>query len=280
MQQPEAPTLGVYSALAPDHGEPVGTIGVPVRDHMNAATVTSLVTSAAGGGWLEPGAHVDFNIVQGSILPLQRNELVSRMRGDWLLFIDDDMVWQPGQIKQLIDNFEEHDLDMLGALCFRRSAPYQPTLFMREAPNAGAYNFLEDWGPGIVEVDATGMAFIVIRKRVFEMMVRHFENRPDWVFPPYGVRIQQPPPNLFRWEGLLGEDLRFCQEAKAAGAKVWVDTSIAVGHVAEVQIGHDDFLRELAMRPLEATEERRKVNEAMGLPTLDSNEARRRLGGW
>jgi hypothetical protein len=279
IEMPEMPALKLFAASAPDHGEPVGSISIPVRDHLNAATVTSLVTSASGGGWLGPGEHVDFNIVQGSIVTLQRNELVQRMRGGWLLFIDDDMVWQPGQIKTLIEDFEEHDLDMLGALCFRRSPPFQPTMYMRESPTGGAYNFLEDWEPGeIKEVDATGMAFIVIRKRVFERMVALYEDREGWVMPPYDVRIQQPPPNFFRWEGQLGEDLRFCQEAKAAGCRVFVHTGVEVGHVAEVQIGHRDFLRELAGRDPGLVEERRQVNTAMGLPTMETAEARSRLG--
>lgn len=274
----EQPAHELYSALAP-HGEPVGSIGIPVRDHLNAATVISLITSATGPGWVGKGEHVDFNIVQGSIVTLQRNELVQRMRGDWLMFIDDDMVWQPDQIKTLIETRDRLDLDILGGLCFRRSSPFQPTLYMREAAEAGAYNFLEEWpADTAVEVDATGMAFVVIHKRVFERMVSHFENRPDWRMPPYDVRIQQPPPNMFRWEGYLGEDLRFCQEAKAAGCRIYVDTSVEVQHVAEVQIGHRDFLRELAGRDPELVRERRKVNESMGLPTVTAKEARRQLG--
>lgn len=278
MGRVELPELGLYSALAPaDHGEPVGTIGIPVRDHMNAATATALVTSASAS-WVGPGQHVDFNIIQGGVLALQRNEIIARMRGEWVLMIDDDMVWQPGQIKTLIDHFEENDLDMLGGLCFRRSHPYQPTMFMRSQPNEGLYTFLEDWTPGeIVEVDATGMAFIVIRKRVVEKMVAHFENRPGWQMPPYSVRTQQPPPNLFRWEGQLGEDLRFCQEAKEAGCRVWIDTGVEVGHVAEVQIGSRDYLRAISERSPELELERRQVHGQMGLPTLSRQQALEKL---
>jgi hypothetical protein len=243
-------------------GEPIGSICLPVRDHLNAATVTSLVMTDFT--WLPKGSTVDHNIVQGSILTSQRNECVQRMRGDWLLFIDDDMVWRPDAVGKLIAQFEENDLDMLGGLCFRRAEPYQPTLYMREQPTSGAYNFLEAWPENeVVEVDATGMAFVVIRKRVFEMI--------GGPMPPYAMR-QGAPPNFFRWEGQLGEDLRFCQDAKASGARIWVDTGIEIGHVSEVQIG------QLAMRDEATLVVRRELNERMGLPTMSPDEARRRLG--
>ena len=239
--------------------EPIGTIGIPVRDHINAATATSIFTSAlAPGGWFA-GRSIDINIVQGSILTQQRNELVRRMRGDWLMMIDDDMVWQPEQIRQLVEARAEHDLDVLGGLCFRRAAPYQPTLFMREQPTSGSYNYLETWDEdSIVEVDATGMAFVVIHRRVFE-----------------GVADGR---DLFRWDGQYGEDLQFCQDVKNIGGRVFVHTGIEVGHISEVTITSRHFLIELAQRDEASLSMRRQLNGDMGLPTVEPAEAKRRLG--
>ena len=254
-------------------GEVVGTVALPIRDHLNAATTSSLLFS--NFGWLhEQGQTVHFQLMRGNALPFQRNECINRMQGDWILFVDDDMVWDPKAIEQLVKLREEHDFDMLGGLCFRRAAPYQPTLYMRERPNDGYYNFLESWREGeIVEVDATGMAFVVIHKRVFEMMI-------GGPMPPYELRRQMggPPPNIFRWDGTLGEDLRFCQEAKAAGVRIYVATGIEVGHMAEVEIRHRDFLAQLAQRDQATYLARVGVNDAMGLPTLAPEEAKERLG--
>jgi len=251
--------------------EPLGSIVLPVRDHVNAATVMSMIyTDLSFAG--VPG--VDWNIIQGSILTTQRNMAVQRIRGDWLLFIDDDMVWQPNAFSKLVAAREEHDLDMIGGLCFRRTPPYQPTLYMREQPTAGAYNFMERWGEDeIVEVDATGMAFLLIHKRVFEMIA----GSP---MPPYEERTYEgaPPPEFFKWTGRLGEDLRFCQDAKAAGARIWVHTGIPIGHIGEVEITHRDFLQALATRDELTYDDRLKVNDGMGLPTVSRDEARERLG--
>lgn len=257
--------------------EPIGTIGIPIRDHVNTATAVSLIQTVFAGGPLP----IEVCFVQGSILTAQRNELVYRMRGDWLLFIDDDMAWQPDQIQKLIETRDTHDLDIVGGLCFRRTEPHQPTLYMRQNPTTGPYNFLEDWPENeIVEVDATGMAFVLVHKRVFEGIVAYNENRPGWTMPSIEERRARPgnPPNFFRWEGWLGEDLRFCQEAKEAGFRVWVDTGIEVKHLSEVAIGKRDFLMELAFRDPETVEARKFQNDAMGLPTVTPEQAREKLG--
>jgi hypothetical protein len=247
----------------------VGTISTPVRDHVNAATATAM--THGNWSWLAPEKYVSRSIIQGNILPLQRNAAIQRMAGDWLMFIDDDMVWTPDAIGRLVASREEVDADIMGALCFRRSAPYQPTLFMRETPTSGAYNYLEDWDTDVVEVDATGMAFVIIHKRVFEMII----GSP---MPPYEVRAQLNPTEFFRWTGLFGEDLQFCQDAKAAGARIFVDTRVHIGHVSEVEIRHRHFLQEMLLRPDEMTAERRKINNQMGLPTLTRERIEELLG--
>lgn len=264
------PDMEVYSMHRV--GTPLGTVCVPTRDHINAATVTSLVMTDFR--WLPPGNTVDHVIVQGSILTSQRNECVQRMQGDWLLFIDDDMVWDPDAVGRLVARRDEFDLDMVGALCHRRSEPYAPTLFMREHSDSGGYNFLEQWAEEeVVEVDATGLAFLLIHKRVFEMIA-------GGEMPPYEYRVREggPPPNFFRWEGTMGEDLRFCQDAKAAGARIWVDTSIKIGHVTERVTGYKDFLQQLGERDQATWDARKKLNDSMGLPTMPTAEAREKLG--
>jgi len=253
-------------------GNVIGTIAFPVRDHMNAATVTSIIMSDFN--WLPKGKTVDHHIIQGSILTSQRNMAIQRMRGDWLLYIDDDMTWRPDAIGRLVEAREKDDFDILSGLCFRRHFPYQPTLYMRESPTEGSYFPLEKWGEDeIVEVDATGCAFMLIHKRVFEMIA-------GGPMPPYEHRIREggPPPNYFRWEGLMGEDIRFCQEAKAAGARIWVHTGIPVGHIAEIEINQKVFLEEIAKRPQRAYEEHKKINDEMGFQTMTSQQARERLG--
>lgn len=247
----------------------LGTISIPVRDHVNAATMTAMTHT--DWTFVPKGRYINRNIIQGNILPLQRNGAVQRMEGEWLMFIDDDMVWRPGDIGRLVAARDELDADIIGALCFRRSTPYQPTLFVRESPTSGAYNFLETWDDDIVEVDATGMAFVIIHRRVFEMIAGSS-------MPSYEHRMSINPPDFFRWTGAFGEDLQFCQDAKKAGAKIYVDTRIEIGHVSEIEIRHRNFMLELAQRDDATYTERKRINDIMGLPTVSPAEAKQRVG--
>jgi len=266
-------TLDLLSARS--DGEPLGTLAFVVRDHINAATVSSLLQT----DWSFSGGlgGMDRIIIQGNVLPLQRNEAIQRMRGHFLIFVDDDMTWRPDAIGQLVDSFFEldHQFDepvMVGGLCFRRTPPYQPTLYMREKPNDGPYNFLEKWSTDIVEVDATGMAFCLIPKTAIEAIA-------ETEMPPLEVRqTMKAPPAFFNWTGRMGEDLRFCADAKEKGVRIFVDTRIEIGHISEVSIGREQFLQQIAIRPGEAEEERRAVNDSMGLPTMTAVEARAELG--
>lgn len=267
----EAPDSTLELFKLRDVGESIGTICIPVRDHLSTFTTSSLMMTDLSRSWVPEGKSVYRTLIQGGILTLQRNQAIQRMEGDWIVFIDDDMVWEPDAVKRLVQAREEHDLDMLGALCFRRTSPFQPTLYMRETPTSGGYNFLERWDSDIVEVDATGLAFIVIHKRVFERIA----GTP---MPPLEERAKLGLPNFFRWEGQLGEDLRFCQDAKASGSKIFVDTRIEVGHVSEIVVNHHHFLMELALRDDELLAARRIVNDGMGLPTVEREEAMKELG--
>ena len=246
--------------------EPNGTVAMPVRDHMNMETVRSILLT----DWPHP---IDQIFAGGNLLALQRNNLVNRMRGEWILFIDDDMVWRPDAVKSLLAGREElrsmgHEPDVFGALCFKRAIPHQPTLLVKH--ESGPYNFLENWETDIVEVDATGMAFAIISKSAFERIA-------DTPMPSYDERVQfRKSPDFFKWQGTVGEDIRFCQDVKSSGGRVFVDTRVSTGHMSELQIGYKQFLREVLDRQPVVSRARKKINDEMGLLTMTRKEAQRR----
>lgn len=263
--------MNVYSSRQP--GDPLGTIAMCTRDHLNAATATCLWSTDFS--WVPPGQHVQRSVTQGSILTMQRNECLKRMEGSWLLFIDDDMVWRPEAVGQLVLSWQKLQAQfeepvMLGGLCHRRAHPYDPTLYAREAPSHGLYRFIEKWDTDIVEVDATGCAFLLIPETVLVAMA----TRAGTEWPPLADRLNRLPPPIFRWDGMMGEDLSFCADAKAAGARIFVDTRIEIGHIAEVTIGRRDFLRAVSERDAVTEDHIRTLNTGLGLPTLTAEEAR------
>lgn len=267
IDNPTAVTVAAASLRSA--AEPLGTVGLPMRDQVAHATMVSLL----GTRWPEP---CDKLIFQGSVLTIQRNALVQLMRGDWIIMVDDDMVWESDALLRLVDTYHSLvdqglDPDIVGGLCFRRGFPYQPTLYMREKSGEGAYNMLETWAPGeVVEVDATGMAFALISKRCFERLVGD-------EMPPYEIRKQHDKtPDFFQWRAGVGEDLRFCMDVKAAGGRIFVDTGIKTGHVTQILANEQLYFETMARRDPATIEDRRVINDRYGMPTLGAREARER----
>lgn len=252
----------------------VGTIAMVTRDFVSAPTAISYMMTDLS--FLGTDEYVQRYIVQGNVLVFQRNQCIQMMDGDWILFIDSDMSWQPGAIRTLVEAQRKFDLDMVGGLCFQRSAPYQPTLYMEAADEGWGYTFLEEWEEdAAVEVDATGMAFCLIHKRVFDRILMHNVGEH---FLELEERKDHQPQSFFKWNGKLGEDFQFCLEAKESGSRIFVDTSVKIDHHGITAINEQAFLREIAFR----TDEQQKFREwQMG--TIDQKaitreRARERLG--
>lgn len=268
----KGPDMTVIKANVPEHGTCRGTIAMCVRDKVSAQTAMSMMIMEYP--WLRPGEYLARYVIIGNVLTMQRNQCVRMMDGDWIMFIDADMVWQSSDVATLVESRDKWDLDMIGGLCFQRGDPYQPTLYMDAGD--GGYTFMERWPEDTaIPVDATGMAFVIIHKRVFDAILR---QRTGEGFPSFEERQQMPPPPFFTWREDLGEDFRFCREAKEAGCQIHVDTAVKIGHVGEIVITERTFLQEVALRSSEADAARASQLSGLGLEALTHQEARQMLG--
>lgn len=266
-------TVKVFTSDLSRSGNDYGTIAMCVRDHVAAQTFTSALTN--DWRWLGTERSVKWLTVQGSMLVLQRNECLKQMEGDWILFIDDDMVWQPDAIGRLVASWEEtqglfDEPVIMGALCHRREAPYDPTMYARDGEHQGKYRFMEKWDADVVEVDATGLAFVLIPVAAIEAIMGN-----EW--PNFETRQFYQSPPLFQWTKHMGEDLRFMMDAKDAGCRIFIDTRIRIGHVTEVVVDRSAFLKHIKERSEEDEEMVREINEKHGLPTLSAEEAEEEL---
>lgn len=270
MQRYEAPAPAGASRC-------VGTIAICTRDKVSAATAISLMMMQRAK-FLAPDEYIKTYIVVGSILTFQRNQCVRDMEGDWILFIDSDMTWQASDIDTLIETQRKWDLDMVGGLCFQRSEPYQPTLYVQAKDDPDAYTFLEQWGEDTaLEVDATGMAFCLVHNRVFDRIT---QQQGGFEFPDYEDRQKYAPITFFRWEDRWGEDFRFCREAKASGSRIFVDTSVKPGHIGDHLITEETFWTGIAHRDPDAQEFREKALKRLDAEALTPEEATKRLEPW
>ena len=162
----------------------------------------------------------DFDAIRmasGSIEEM-RNRIAERaldLECTHLLFLDADMSYPPDTITKLLAN----DVDICGALCFKRWPPFIPTLFIGEKYEM---KLMDPWPSGLVEVTATGTGCLMIKTDVFN-------------------QIKYPWFEFTKNENgdTVGEDIGFCYKAADVGIKVHVDTTIETEHIAQMRINRN-----------------------------------------
>lgn len=158
----------------------------------------------------------------------------------WLVTIDSDMMWHPTDIHDMLNKAEKHDRAVVGGLCVaggHSDDQYVTAYVAKELTDDGLpiverFNFFNtqemidavDGGSSMM-VDATGAAFMAIRRDVLIAMVNTYGNRDGREDPhPWYAELAGPMGQEF------GEDIVFCLRARQLGYPVWLDMSIKVGH--------------------------------------------------
>jgi hypothetical protein len=141
---------------------------------------------------------------------------------DTLVFIDDDVFWQPGSLIKLIDQ----PVDVVGGIYPKKREPIEWPFKI-----AVKDEYRPDPTTGLMEVIGLPGGFLKISKNCAEKMVEAYprqtlrsigENSQFWpVFDPY----ETPDGNR------LSEDYSFCQRWIDIGGKIWADFELELGHI-------------------------------------------------
>lgn len=158
-----------------------------------------------------------------SIVHVARGQAVFEMMKngfDALMFLDDDMVFEP----DLVDTLEAVKAPVASAPCFKRIPNYDPCFYEKLEINgtqlqATPYNYEGEKDP--FDVVAAGTAAMLIRKEVFEKIQK------PWFLPL---------PNS-------GEDLTFCFRLATAKIPIKIVPAARVGHLETHAIYAEHFLR-------------------------------------
>lgn len=169
-----------------------------------------------------------------SLVSRARNRLVHQfLRSDatHLLFIDSDIIFTPEDVARVVSHGE----------------PIVAGLYPKKQKQLGWVCNLLDPCPDPDERDLqpvkfAGTGFLCIAREVFEAMILARDDLrydPDdgdaevgslWDFFPVGV--WECPQSGYR--RLLSEDWWFCENARALGYTVWMDTGIILGHIGQI----------------------------------------------
>ena len=178
------------------------------------------------------------------LTPLARErltEMALKTGMAYMLMIDDDMVIPMDMFERLI----RHNVDVVAPLAFMRMSPHSPVIYrviegydkvrcMDYYVTQIVKNYPKD---KLVECDAVGFGSALIKMDVVRKMT-----------PPYFMSTTQS-----------GEDLWFCKQARDAGAKIYMDTSVKLGH-----LGIPPLITEETYEALSGKELRERVGEWEG----------------
>ena len=121
-------------------------------------------------------------------------------------------------------------MPIVAALVHRRYPPFDGIMLKIEGDG---YAIIEDYEPdSIVEVDATGAGCILYDMSIFKRL------------PEPWFKFTKNPENGM----VIGEDVGLCQDLKALGYKIFVDTSVPAGHLTTMIINRNTHLLYRSMK--------------------------------
>ncbi len=167
-----------------------------------------------------------YSICSGRPAHWSANELVERFLQsacDSILFVDSDAKIDGSTLSQLRDLEEGWGYDILSAFYVRRGWPPE-AIWMQRMPD-GNYRNVAVLQEVTMPVDAVGLHFCLIRRKVFETL-----PGPDWFYYPRRTQAD---------EHRKSEDVAFCEDAIAAGFKIGSTSVVKTGHYSTIPTGYE-----------------------------------------
>jgi len=170
-----------------------------------------------------------FHVARGH--PEDRNEMVKALlKSDFthVLFIDDDQMFDGDAALRLL----EHDVDICAGIAWQRGEPHAPCVFLADHDEKSLHPY-DVLNMGMVEVDATGGYFLLVKREVFESL--------DYPWFKYGDTSTGY--NLKGEREGVGEDVSFGIKARLKGWQIWCDSDIIIPHIGRETIIDDKFVQ-------------------------------------
>jgi GT2 family glycosyltransferase len=194
-----------------------------------------------GGGWMATKYGT------GGIIAA-RNDTVRQFlqmpHVDWLLWVDTDMGFEANALDRLMDAADPDTAPVVGGLCFMMReigvdgvggylVQPAPTVFhWKEQEGVSGFKVDLDYPRDqMVQVAATGSAFILIHKSVFQKI--HDKYGPAWYSPVFNQTANQ-------W---ISEDLSLCIRANALEIPIHVHTGVKTTHYKSLWLDERVFDR-------------------------------------
>lgn len=135
-----------------------------------------------------------------------------------IFFVDDDVLLPKDALKKLL----AHKKDIVSGLYLMRSYPHRAIAFSaQDSDGLATWQQLKPDVDGLIEIQSAGLGCCLINTQIFMKMEK------PW------IRLGEI--ELDHW----CDDLGFFNRAKRLGYRLYLDTSVKCGHVAEIAVWPD-----------------------------------------
>lgn len=182
---------------------------------------------------MEKPTHVFIHADNGGIDAL-RNDCVEKALHEGCthgIFMDTDQIYPVNTIPKLLS----HKLPVVGCRVHRRYPPFDSLMLKIQEidSHTNGYEPIDEWEENsLVEVDATGGGCLMFDMEVFRKIP----------YPWFEFKKQEGTGRI------IGEDILFCQKLKAAGYKIFVDSSLECGHLTTMIVNRKTNLLYRSMK--------------------------------
>jgi hypothetical protein len=145
---------------------------------------------------------------------------------DYIMWLDSDMVYNPQQFQKLLNHQEDVVSGLYayeggeGFTCGKLDEKYFKEKGIMECYTPENIKEAKLNDKGLLEVDYTGMGFLLIKKGILEKLTY------PW-FKPHWFKID-------KYQDFSMEDVSLCMDIKEKGHKIFVDPSVRVGHEKKI----------------------------------------------
>ena len=172
---------------------------------------------------LRKTTETHYAVKANSLIYDSRNNFAAHaiMNGyDRVLWLDSDMKFDSDLLTRLNADMDEHHLDFVSGIYFKRHRPMKPVVYKDliyevsddNTINAKAISYTDYPRDSLFEVKGAGFGAVLTKTSMLKAVWEKYG-------PPFQPLIQ------------MGEDLAFCFKATSMGYKLWCDSRIKAGHV-------------------------------------------------
>lgn len=162
-----------------------------------------------------PGHHLHLDRTSLSLHDWARNDLLAKMRGEWILMLDTDIAFEPDLLVRLYSTMVRNGADVVTGIYCYKAEPHFPVLYMHNS-ETDRMEIVGDWSRDseVFEVDGAGAGVLLVRRAVFERITSELKEGP------------------FDRIGTHGEDHSFFRRCRQLGIKPLCAWKCEVQHLA------------------------------------------------